>query len=407
MRNVAIVGFGLSKHKAKRRDVNIAELLYEAVQDAFEKSGLTPEDVDAYVFGNMHTFEGVNQPELWAAPWIGALHKPMLRITTGGTTGGTVAQAGYYHVACGMFDTVMAVAFEKQSDGNTQLGLAAIVIPEGLAMMRFSPALSMGAVAGGGSTGGASFQAQSYCHKSGATQEHLALHVVKNRRNAAKNPYAHLRMPNLTVEDVMNTPMISYPLRYGHTCPSSDGSAAIIFTTAKKARKICERPAFVLGVGSGATDPTINPLGAATTDPSEQLACKLAAKWAYEKAGITNPRKEIDYAEIYDPFAHQEMMWSERLGLFDENQGPEALKSGRTQIDGDLPINASGGVISTNAIGATAMIRVGEAALQIMGKAGEHQVPKKVNQTVSHGWGGLFQYVCVTVLGSEPRHREK
>jgi acetyl-CoA C-acetyltransferase len=406
MRNVAIVGFGLSKHKAKRRDVNIAELLYEAVQDAFNRTGLTPDDIDAIVFGNMHTFEGVNQPELWAAPWIAALNKPVLRVATGGTTGGTVAQAGYYHVASGMFDTVMAVAFEKQSDGNTQLGLAAIVLPEAQAMMRWSPSLAIGAAAGGGSTGGASFQAQSYCHKSGATQEHLALHVVKNRRNAAKNPYAHLRMPNLTVEDVIKTPMISFPLRYGHTCPASDGSAALIFTTEKKARKVCERPAFVLGVGSGATDPTLNPLGAATTDPSEQLAAKLAAKWAYERAGIRNPRKEIDYAEIYDPFAHQEMMWSERLGLFDENKGPEALKSGRTQMTGDLPINASGGVISTNAIGATALIRVGEAALQIMGKAGEHQVPKPVNKTVSHGWGGLFQFVCVTVLGSEPRHHE-
>ena len=408
MRNVAVVAVGQTKHVAKRRDVNAAELIAEAVRNTFDLCGLSPEDIDAIAFGNMHTFEGINQPELWATPFMGATDKPLMRIATGGTTGGTTLQCAYYHVASGMFDSVMAVAFEKQSDGQTQIGLASIVIPEALAMMRFSPGRPMD-FAAGGSTGGASYQAQSYCHKSGATEEHLALHVVKNRRNACKNPYAHLQLPNLTVEDVIKTPMISYPLRYGHTCPASDGAAAMIVMSEKKAKKICKKlgykPAWIIGVASGATDPTFNPLGSTITDPAEQLACKLAAKWAYERAGIDDPQKQIDYAEIYDPFAHQEMMWSERLGLFPEGKGPEMLKKGVTQIDGELPINASGGVISSNAIGATAMLRVGEAALQIMGKAGEHQVPKKVRRAVAHGWGGLFQYVCVTVLSDEPKKR--
>jgi acetyl-CoA C-acetyltransferase len=197
--------------------------------------------------------------------------------------------------------------------------------------------------------------------------------------------------------------MISYPIRYGFTCPASDGACAMLYTTQEKAKKICDQPAFVLGTASCSTDPCLNPAGPTLSDPAEQLACKLAAKWAYERAGIKDPKKEIDLAEIYDPFAHQEMMWSERLGLFDEGKGPEMLKKGVTRVDGDLPINASGGVISTNAIGATAMVRVGEAALQIMGRAGDHQVPKQVNKAVAHGWGGLFQFVTVTVLSREPR----
>jgi acetyl-CoA C-acetyltransferase len=407
MRNVAVVGAGFTKHMANRQDCSSAELVNEAVEDLFQKIGLKPNEIkniDAVVFGNMHTFEGVNMPELWYTPFIAAIDKPMMRIATGGTTGATTAQAAYYHVASGMYDTVLAVAFEKHSDGNAQMGLAAIVIPEALSMLTFAPSRALGAGgAGGGSTGGASFQAQAYCARSGATDEHLCLEVVKNRRNAAKNPYAHLRMPDLTVEDVMNTPMVSYPLRYGHTCPASDGACAMLFTTRKKAKKWCDKPAFILSAASGATDPTFNPLGPTLTDASEQLGCKIAAEKAYARAGITDPKKEIDLAEIYDPFAHQEMMWSERLFLFDENKGPEMLKKGVTQMDGGLPINASGGVISTNAIGATAMIRVAEAALQIMGQAGEHQVPKKVKKAVAHGWGGLFQFASVTVLSSEPR----
>jgi acetyl-CoA C-acetyltransferase len=404
MRNVAVVGVGLTRHAAKRRDVNIAELISEAVRNVFDQTGMSPEDIDGVAFGNMHTFEGQNQPELMSAAMIGAVDKPVMRIATGGTTGMTTVHCAYYMIASGMYDTVMAIAFEKQSDGQTQLGLGSIVIPEGMAMMRFGPSVRGGAgVAGTGSTGGASFQAQSYCEKSGATQEHLCMHVVKNRRNACKNPYAHIQSPDLTIEDVMKTPMISYPLRYGHTCPASDGACAMILTTKEKAKKICERPAFITGVASAATDPTFNPLGPVTTDPAEQEAAQLAARWAYQQAGIEDPKKEIDYAELYDPFSHQEMMWSERLGLFDYGKGPEMLEKGVTQIDGDLPINASGGVISTNAIGATAMIRSAEAALQIMGQAGEHQVPKTVNKAVSHGWGGLFQYVSVTVLSAEPK----
>jgi len=404
MRNVAVIGVGMTKHRSKRRDVNIAELVAEAVFDLFERfPQIPPQEIEAVCFGCMHTFEGVNQPELWSGGYIAGDMKSFLRIATGGTTGMTTLHGAYYYIASGLYDLVLAISYEKQSDGNTQLGLAHIVIPEGMSMMQFGPSTGMRGAATGGSTGGASFQAQRYCYLSGATEEHLAMHVVKNRRNAAKNPYAHLRMPDLTIEDVINTPMISYPLRYGHTCPTSDGACAMVLASEELAKKYCDKPAWVVGVASCATDPTFNPLGPVYTDPAEQIACKLAAKWAYEQAGISDPKKEIDYAEVYDAFAHQEMMWSERLGLFDEGKGPEMLEKGVTQMDGELPINASGGVISTNAIGCTAMVRVAECALQIMEQAGEHQVSKRVKNAVAHGWGGLFQFVSVTVLSESPK----
>src|SRR3972149_2492301 len=102
MRDVAIIGVGQNKHAAKRRDVNIPELISEAVDNCFAMSGTKPEQIDAVVFGNMHTFEGVNQPELWAGPLLGIVDRPVLRIATGGTTGATTAAAGYYYVASGL-----------------------------------------------------------------------------------------------------------------------------------------------------------------------------------------------------------------------------------------------------------------------------------------------------------------
>jgi acetyl-CoA C-acetyltransferase len=120
-------------------------------------------------------------------------------------------------------------------------------------------------------------------------------------------------------------------------------------------------------------------------------------------AGIENPAKEIDVVENYDAWSHQTLMWMERLLLVPENEAPKALREGRFYMDGDIPVNPSGGVVSTNAIGCTAMIRPAEAALQVMELAGERQLKKKVRKAVAHGWGGLFQFNTVMVLGENPR----
>ena len=138
-------------------------------------------------------------------------------------------------------------------------------------------------------------------------------------------------------------------------------------------------------------------------DYSDQIGAILSARKAYERAGIKDPRKEIDIAEIYAPFPHQELMFSERLGFFDDGTAWKAVEEGVTEIDGDFPICPSGGVNATNAIGSSGMQRVVEAALQIMGKAEEHQVPKEVKNAVAHAWGGQVQFNTVMVLGDRPK----
>ena len=228
--------------------------------------------------------------------------------------------------------------------------------------------------------------------------------AAQARSNAAKNPYAHLQMPGCTKEEIAKTPMVSYPLRYGHTCPTSCGACAMILTTEEGARKYADMVAWVKAVSCGSSDATTgNVIDGQITDPADQSICREAARKAYAMAGIEDPKSEIQVAEVYDGFAHQELMWPERLGLVDEGKAPEMLEKGALAIDGDMPINPSGGVVSTNAIGASALVRVAEVALQVMGIAeGGHQVPRKVHNGLAHGWGGLFQFVTVTILGDQP-----
>jgi len=411
-RQVAIVSAGYSEHASKRSDVNMAELVSEAVEDCLKKvPSVGFEDIDAYVNGNMPAFEGSNLPELWMTDWMGARNKPLIRVTTGGTTGGTVAIAGYYTVTAGLpgIDTVLAIAFEQQSQGDTSVGLASVAYGElsvlntlGMSYEHLTRLLSAGAA-----IGVASYQATNYMRKSKITEEDLARVVVQNRHNAAKTWWAHLKMPNLTIEEVLDTPYISYPLRYGMVCPASDGACAVLFTTEEKAKDMCDIPVYVNGVASVAHESAVlgyDGSGSGQIDPSEQLGAMRSSELAYSQAGISMPRKEIDYAEVYAPFPNQELMWVEKLGLFEETTAPQMYENGVTGLKGELPICCSGGVNSTNAIGASALERPAEAALQIMGKA-SNQVPKSVHTAIGHGWGGSLNLCTMLVMADEPQRK--
>ncbi|MHA1731111.1 MAG: thiolase C-terminal domain-containing protein [Promethearchaeota archaeon] len=410
-RQVAIASAGFCEHASKRSDVNMAELVNEAVQDCLKKANCELSDVDAFVTGNMPAFEGANLPEMWMTDWLGAKDKPLMRVTTGGTTGGSVAIAGYYNVTAGIpgVDTVLAVAFEQQSCGSTSTGLASVAYGEisiwqamGLPYHRLTSTFGAGAA-----IGVASYQAINYMKRSGCTEEDLARVVVQNRHNAAKNWWTHLKMPDYTIEQVLDTPYVLYPLRFGMVTPASDGACAVLYTTEEKAKALCDVPVYVNGVASVSNrTAVIGPggTGGGQLDPCEQLGATKSAELAYGQAGISFPEKEIDYAEVYSPFPNQELMWLERIGLFEENTAHLRYRDGTTAPNGELPVNCSGGVNSTNSIGASALERVAEAALQIQGRAG-NQVPKTVHTAVGHGWGGVLNLVTLSVLSDEPQRK--
>ena len=410
-RNVAIIGCGQTKHSSKRRDVNVAEMVSEAVYNALEDAQISPREVDAFMVGNMQGFGGVAQPEQWLGDSIGAAGKTVIRIATGGTTGGSVGQGAYYPVASGLHDVVVAVAWEKHSDSK-EAGATSGLLHVGLGNLFHAASyglnlknlMAMSMV--GAAAGVAVYQAVFYMHRSGCSIKHFDMVSAKARRNAAKNKYAHLQWPGCTPEDIAETELLAYPFRYGHICPASDGASAIVVAEESLVRKKTKKAAWYKGLASYSDEEnqlqSENFGGVGVLDPSEQRGCWVSAMKAYKMAGIKDPQKEIDMAEIYQPFPSQELIFAERLGLFDEGTAWMALEKGETDVNGRMPLDPSGGVNATNAIGSSAMQRILECALQIRGKAEEHQVPKKVMNAVAHGWGGVTNYSTVTVLGDSP-----
>jgi len=224
---------------------------------------------------------------------------------------------------------------------------------------------------------------------------HIGPMVAANARaNAGRNEHAHLREP-ITVEDVMNSPMLWDPIRYLETCPSSDGAIAMVIASEDTAKKGPRKPAWVKSGYSYAEAMWVP--GRDQVSPS---AGRICAKAVYDKAGITDPWNEIDTMEIYVPFAWFEPMWLENLGFCGVGEGWKIVDRGEQKFGAHLPVNPSGGVLCTNPIGASGMLRLGEAALQVMGRAGAHQV-EGAKTALGHAYGGGAQYFAMWIVSSE------
>ena len=218
---------------------------------------------------------------------------------------------------------------------------------------------------------------------------------MKDRLNALNNPYAHLHQPDITLEQVTASPMLWDPIRYAETCPSSDGACAMVLASSTAAAKAPGKPAWV-----HATAMRSEPTMFAGRDQVSPQAGKDCATDVYKAAGITNPRKEIDCAEIYVPFSWFEAMWMENLHIAPEGEGWKMVQEGATAMDGDFPVNMSGGVLSSNPIGASGMIRFAEAAMQVRNTAGQHQI-EGARRALGHAYGGGSQFFSMWIVGAE------
>jgi acetyl-CoA C-acetyltransferase len=376
----AVIGVGQTHHRAKREDVSMAGLCREAMDRALEDAGMTLDEIDAIVVGKApDLFEGVMMPELYLAEALGAAGKPLLRVHTAGSVGGSTAIVAASLVQAGVHKKVLTVAFEKQSESNAMWALS-IPVP-----------FVMPVHAGAG--GYFAPHVRSYIRRSGAPTHIGAMVAAKDRTNALKNPYAHLREER-TVEMVLASQMLWDPIRYEETCPSSDGAGAMVIASEDIA-KSSPNPAWIHG-----TVMRSEPTTAAERDQVNPQAGREAAAALWKQAGITNPLEEIDAAEVYVPFSWFEPMWLENLGFAAEGEGWKLTEAGETAIDGKIPFNASGGVLSSNPIGASGMLRFLEAALQVRGAAGDHQVDG-VRRSLGHAYGGGSQFFAMWVLGAE------
>jgi acetyl-CoA C-acetyltransferase len=380
----AVIGVGQTKLDAKRIDVSQVGLVREAALRALEDAGIGFEDVDAVVIGKApDLFEGVMMPELFLADALGGAGKPMLRVHTAGSVGGSTAVVAASLVEAGVHERVLTVAYEKQSESNAMWALS------------IKRPFQQAVVAGAG--GFFAPLIRSYIRRSGAPEDTGIRVALKDRQNALKNPYAHLRIEGISFEQIANSPMLWDPIRYLETCPSSDGACAMVLANERQARRAPRPPAWVHATAMR-TEPT-QFAGRDQVNPQAGIDC---ARDLYAKAGIAKPRDEIDCAEVYVPFSWFEPMWMENLSFAPRGEGWRMTYEGATALHGDLPVNMSGGVLSSNPIGASGMLRFAEAANQVRGQAGEHQVPG-ARRALGHAYGGGSQYFSMWIVGSDPR----
>jgi acetyl-CoA C-acetyltransferase len=367
----AVVATGQSDH-GRRFDTSMGEIAREAIDRCLESRGLSFDDIDAVVAGNMEMFEGIYLVDQYLVGALGALDKPLYKLNTGGTVGASAALACYHLVASGRHRRVLGVGFQKQTEGSAQSAITTVGDPI------WERAVMAGAI------GNFASMASTYIAESGATPEQAAMVAVKARRNACLNPHAHLKLPDITVEQVLESEMLAYPIHRLDFCPSSDGACAIVMAAEDVAADHAEHPAWVHAV---ATAHDQQYMGDSPKRLAVMRSLQAAAKKAYGLAGITDPLNDFDVAEIYEPASYAELAWYENLGFCAMGDGGRLIDEGITLIDGKLPVNPSGGVLSTNPVGATAMIRVAEAAMQVMGEAGGHQIPG-VRRALATGYGG-------------------
>lgn len=382
---VAVIGVGQTKHQATRGDVSMVGLVREAAQRALTDARTTWTDIDAVVVGKAPDFfEGVMMPELYLADALGCAGKPLFRVHTAGSVGGSTALVAAQLVQAGIHGRVLTVAFEKQSESEAMWALS-LPIP-------FQPPLHAGA--------GGYFapHIRSYMRRAKAPDHIGILVALKDRKNALKNPYAHLHEHDITFDSVKDSLMLWDPIRYAETCPSSDGACALVLgseSVADAAVADGNPVAWVHGTAMR-SEPTLS----ADRDTVLPLGGALAATDVYRQAGITDPRRQVDCVEMYVPFSWFEPMWLENLGFAEPGEGWRMVEDGVTAPDGDLPINMSGGVLSSNPIGASGMLRFAEVALQVRGQAGEHQVDG-ARLAVGHAYGGGSQFFAMWVVGTE------
>jgi len=389
-RNVGIIGVGQSVYSSHREEVNQPEMIHEAVVEALKHAGMTIDDVDCIVHGNMELFEMIHQPDLWHTIGIGSYGKETLRITTGGTTGATLCCTADYLVSSGLHDVVLAIGFEKLQEGHTTGGITNMADP------LWARQLQTGAL-----TGMTAAQVIEEFGEERAKKAAMKYRIIMDK-HAMKNPKAHRRLGLEfdQADDLMvNSPALVGELRMIHMCSQSDGACAVIFASEEKAKQFRKQPAWIKDHITVHREESFCAFG----DAPVVYSHRYAAEKLFERNGIKNPRKEIDMFEMYDPSSWWGLDWLRQFLLFEGDEHLKMVENDEITIDGAFPVNPSGGVTASNPIGATAMVRVAEAALQIMGEAGEHQVKKTVNQALASGFGGTLWTVLFLLTRKVPR----
>ncbi len=358
---------------------NLYEEIYKISKEVLDKAGLSIRDVDTAVSASSDIFTGISCANAYYWDSTAAFLK------NGSRQDGESLFSFYYaamRIMTGHYNTALVVGICRGSEHPETDSLTTL----------FGDPFSQRPL-GLCETVVAAFQMRLYMERYGITEEQCAKVAVKNLGNALRNPYAH-RKRRYTVEDILNSQRIADPLTAKQCAPKSDGIVAVLLASEEKTKRLTKKPVWFKGFGCSMDTFSIGDkdlLGGSLRD---------AASRAYKKADISDPKKEIDLAEVCEPYAFQELLWCEHLGLCDEGEGGKLIDSGRTQIDGDIPVNPSGGVLANNPYISRGLQRLVEVVLQLKGQAGERQVENKMKTAIAHGTTGFAGHChAVAILG--------
>jgi acetyl-CoA C-acetyltransferase len=409
-----MISGGITKFAKAHPEVDFRLMVREAFDAALGDLGgrLTPADIDGSVISYFSDhFACQLKAGAMVQDFVGLCPKPNVRIEGGGATGGLCFQAAVQAVASGRLDVCAAMGFETMSTVETWKGNDFIALASDT---KFDYPL------GGFYTGYYAMMAVRHMHEFGTTEEQMARVAVKNYANAAHNPFAQHRC-EVTLEEVLRSEMIAYPLRRLTTCVMSDGAAVCILASEEKARRFCDNPVRVAGIGCGSDTMRMadRPRGKVPLLPHESesdyrdlkypgihsfRAGRMAAVEAYKHAGITDPREEIRVWELHDAYASAEMQQYEDVGLCRYGESGRFIDEGRPTIRGSNPVNPSGGLLACgHPVGATGLMQMLFCFWQCQGTIARHfeddfcQV-SDVKRAAGYSHAGTGTYVTISIL---------
>ena len=384
---VAVVGAGMTRFMRRAQETG-KELAWEAARAALDSCQLTLADMDAVCLTSApDAFDGVHMKGEYLSDGAGGFGKPFIRTYVGGGSGVFTAIQGWYTVASGMFDVALLVAEEKMSSTQPHPQGAFLTIFDNILERPLGPNLLWIFA----------LEMNRYMSAYGLDKRDIASVAVKNKRNAAGHPAALLGQADITVDDVLASEVLAWPVQRLDVSPISDGAVAIVVASEDAAKRITDRPVWIEGVGWN-----LDTTYWTNRDLVYPEYVENAARMAYDMAGVKEPRKEIHVVEPYDPFDYKELHHLEGLLLFDKGKAPEAARDGVLDRDGDLPSCPSGGLLGVgNPIAAAGLMKIAELFWQLRGEAGARQVPGTPERGVAQAWGDLMQVGTVVVMGTE------
>ena len=381
---VAIVGVAQTRFSPKRAEVNVGEMAYEAIEQVLAETGLEIErDISNAISCSHDIWDGQTISDIGITDVIGGHLRTEEKMAMDGST---AIYYGAIGILSGEFDCTLVLAHTKMSQANRNIVNNTAFDPLYTRMLGFD------------FTSAAALQARRYMSAYGISDEQVARVVMKNLGNARRNPVMH-NGRDLSLDEILAAPMIADPIRAVDVAPDTDGAVALILTSEERAKQISASPAWILGLGTCYDAHYLS-----DRDLADCMALEKASAMAYRMAGLSDPKKQIDLVELGDEFSYQELLWMEGLGLCGRGEAAHLTESGFTARDGDLPVNASGGLLGGVPVNVEGLNRVAEAALQVMGRSGV-QIPD-VDIAVAQGHSGFCgQHQCVVVLGREARSR--